>query len=93
MHHQTQTVYKDRPVIVKIGYDVRCAGFFMLVEPVEEDNPDAGEETGLIYSNLDDAAIPFPGMTASLDHYKAQLRKMGIPLPLDFFQRVLAKCD
>lgn len=89
-----ETVYNGRPVTVVMGWNNTPDGYFMYVEPKEEDNPDAGEETGLIYTNLDDPALKKScGMSDGLDHYKKILRDMNIVVEPEFFGRVLAHCD
>jgi len=90
MQHVTTTVYNGRPVEVAMGWDIQVEGYFMTVMPVEEDNPEADEESGCIYSNLDDDDIPFPGMTKDLTHYIEVLKKMQIAVPEIFFAQVLA---
>ena len=91
MRHVTTTVYNGRPVEVAMGWDVQVEGYFMTVMPVEEDNPDANEESGCIYSNLDDPAIPFPGMMRNIEYYrKILLLKMKIEVDPAFFAKVLA---
>jgi hypothetical protein len=93
MRHVEQAMMNDRPVLVTMGWDQPLQGYFMTIEPVEGDNPDANEETGLIYSNLDDDAIPSPGMTRTIDHYKQKLRDLKVVMSPDFFGTVLAVCD
>jgi hypothetical protein len=93
MRHEEQAVMNDRPVMVAVGWDNPVQGYFMTIEPIDADNPDADEETGLIYSNLSDEAIPFPGMTKDLDHYKKRLKEKGIVMSDTFFPTVLAVCD
>lgn len=93
MRHSEKTQYNNRPVEVAVGYDVRLEGWFMLVTPVDDDNPDANEDTGLIYSNLDDKNIPFPGLSKEMDYYKGVLRQMNITVSSEFFGKVRAVCD
>lgn len=85
--------YNGRPVIVALGFDLPLNGFFMTVEPADENNPDASEETGMIYSNLDDTALPSPRLTPNIEYFKQRLREMKILVPPYFFDRVEAECD
>lgn len=93
MNIQQSAEYNGRPVIITSGWDSQLQGWFMIIEPVEDDNPDADEESGMIYSNLDDKDIPPPGMTQSLEHYKKRLREMKIDVPASFFAKVEAHND
>lgn len=82
MRHTHYTTYKGRPVVIAMGFDVQLSGYFMVVEPVEDDNPDADEETGMIYSNLDDADLKkSKGFSDDLAIYKRRLREMKIEVP------------
>lgn len=91
MRHTQKAVYNKRPVIVAMGWDVPLQGYFMTVEPVEEDNPDADDETGMIYSNLDDKEVPGRnGMAPDIEHFKKRLLQMQIEVPPEFFGKVLA---
>jgi hypothetical protein len=76
-----------------VGWDNPLQGWFMTVEPVEADNPDADEESGMVYSNLDDSEIAPTGMTQNLEHYKKRLREMKIAVPASFFDTVYAQND
>lgn len=91
MRFTKDTLYKGLPVILAAGYDLQNNGFFMTIEPVGA-HPDANDETGMIYSNLDDPDIPFPGTTETLDHYRKKLKDMGIDA-VEFLRRVEVECD
>ena len=92
--HESQGTYNDRPVIVAMGYDIQLQGWFMTVTPVEEDNPDADEETGMIYSNLDDPELNATlGFTQDMDYFRRKLREMKIVVGDRFFATVMAVCD
>jgi hypothetical protein len=93
MRVEQEAVYNDRPVIIVTGWDNPLQGWFMTIEPAEDGNPDANEESGMIYSNLDDEDIPLPGLTRNLEHYKRRLREMKIEVPANYFDVVLAKND
>jgi hypothetical protein len=86
-------VYNARPVRITMGWDNPLQGWFMTIEPVNEDNPDADEESGMIYSNLDDREISAPGLSADLEHYKKRLREMKIIIPDSYFATVYAHND
>lgn len=91
MRHTFNTTYNNRPVIVAMGWDIPMQGYFMTVEPVEENNPDADEESGMIYSNLDDAELKNShGMSNDIKHYKKQLLEMNIVVAPEFFVKVLS---
>lgn len=92
MRHTQQVMYNGRSVELAMGYDTAVGGYFMTVAPLDHDsdNPDADPETGMIYSNLDEKSIPFPGMTPDITLYKQRLREMNIDVPVEFFGKVLA---
>ena len=91
MSHTQKAIYNKRPVVVAMGWDEPLQGYFMTVEPVDEDNPDADEETGMIYSNLDDKEVPGRnGMAPDIEHFKKRLLQMQIEVPPEFFGKVLA---
>lgn len=90
MRHILHSIYNNRPVTVAMGFDVPLQGYFMTVEPEEENNPDANEESGMIYSNLDDPELKSSmGMAPNLQYFKNKLREMKIVLPKLFFDSVL----
>lgn len=95
MRYTQKAIYNRRPVVVAMGFDNPLSGYFMTVAPEEgvEDNPDVDEETGMIYSNLDDGHLPRVAkgvpMTADLTYYKRVLREMAIDVPPEFFGKVL----
>lgn len=92
--HEAESTYNGRPVIVAMGYDVPLQGWFMTIEPVGEDNPDASEESGMIYSNLDDPElIASHGFAQNLDYFKRKLSDMKIVMGDYFFGTVEAICD
>jgi hypothetical protein len=92
--HSAEAVYNGRPVIVTMGYDVPLQYWFMTVEPVDDDNPDASEDSGMIYTNLDDLAISEnPNLAQSMDYYRSKLREMKITMGDHFFNTVAAECD
>lgn len=88
-----KAVYNGRPVNILMGWDNQNQGYFMVIEPVDEDNPDADEESGLIYSNLDDKSLKFPGVAEDISHFKKVLRDKNIDVPPEYFGRVLAEAD
>lgn len=91
MRHILHSIYNNRPVTVAMGFDVPLQGYFMTVEPEEENNPDANEESGMIYSNLDDPVLkPTMGMAPDLEHFKTKLQSMNIKVPDVFIATVLA---
>jgi hypothetical protein len=92
MRFTTDSLYNNRPVTVAMGFDQPLQGFFMTIEPKDDDNPDAMPEHGLIYSNLDDKDIPSPGLSPTLDHFRKRLREMRIDVG-DFVDQVAAKTD
>lgn len=92
--HEAQTTYNERPVSVTIGYDIPLHGWFMTIEPIGEDNPDASEESGLIYSNLDDPElVASHGFASDMGYFRRKLREMHIVMGDDFFNTVAAECD
>lgn len=92
MRHTQTVLYNGRQVELVMGYDTPIGGYFMVILPQDStpDNPDADPETGVIYSNLDDAALPFPRLPPYLTHYQKVLREMNIEVPPLFFAKVLA---
>lgn len=91
MRHKLVTMYNGHPVDVVMGFDMMLQGYFMTVEPEEENNPDADEESGMIYSNLDDPALESTmGMAPNLEHFKTKLQSMNIEVPDVFIATVLA---
>lgn len=91
MRHETYAQYKGHQVTVAAGYDVPMEGYFMTVEALEDDCPDVNEETGMIYSNLDDKDLADSrGMSQSVEHYKRRLKELQITVPEIFFAKVLA---
>ena len=91
MRHTHTTVYNDRTVIVAMGFDIPLQGYFMTVEPKNVNNPDADEDTGMIYSNLDDPELKKTrGYTKDIEGFKKLLRDMKIIVPASFFATVLA---
>lgn len=95
MRLTTPVIYNGRTVELAMGFDNHNQGYFMTVAPTDDDvdNPDADEESGMIYSNLDDKALKFPAVTEDLSHYKKVLRDMNIDVAPEFFGKVLAACD
>jgi hypothetical protein len=81
------TTYKGIPVVVTAGFDPVLKRFWMIVEP-EDEHPDADEESGMIYSNLDDPDIDERKIQANLDYYRGKLKSMGIEVPDTFFTKV-----
>lgn len=93
MRHTCEGTYKGLPVTVAAGYDVPLQGWFMTVEPVG-DHPDADEETGMIYSNLDDEKLAARhGFADDLNYFKNLVKTMGIEIESEFFAKVFAICD
>lgn len=91
MRHEQAATYNKRPVIVAMGFDIPLQGYFMTVEPVDEDNPDADPETGMIYSNLDDPELKETrGLSKNLEIFRQRLEEMSIYVPELFFAKVLA---
>lgn len=90
MQHRVKTTYNKRPVEVTMGWDIPLQGYFMVITPVEDDNPDADPETGLIYSNLDDTVLPFPRLPKQIEHFKKVLLEKQIEVPPEFFGKVLS---
>lgn len=91
MRHMQEAMYNKRPVIVVMGWDNNCNGYFMTVEPVDQNNPDADEDTGLMYTNLDDPELKKTlGYSDGIEIYKKRLLSMQIEVPPEFFGRVLA---
>lgn len=93
MDFKNKTTHKGLPVTVTAGFDPALHRFWMIVEPDQEDNPNASPESGLIYSNLDDQEIPVGIAEADTEHFKKRLRELEIPVPFDFFARVEAAND
>lgn len=81
MQFTLNTLYKDRPVEILVGVSSRESAYFMVITPEDDDHPDANEESGLIYSNLDDDELPFPGMAPNLEHFRKRLTEMGMYTP------------
>lgn len=82
--------YNARPVIVAMGWDEQIQGYFMTIEPVDPASTDADPESGMIYTNLDDNRIPFPGLPKDITHFKNVLVEMNIEVPPEFFGKVLS---
>lgn len=90
MELKHSTTYKDRPVEVIAGWDPMLHRFWTIVEPLDDDNPDADEESGMIYSNLSDPDVPEDQVKASPDYFASKLKSLGIEVPSDFFAKVAA---
>lgn len=91
MRHTHKTIYNGRPVLVAMGFDIPLQGYFMTVEPVDENNPDTNKETGMIYSNLDEPELnDNMGFASDIKLYQRRLREMNIEVPDYFFAAVLA---
>lgn len=95
MRHTENAQYKGIDVVIAIGWDNPLQGYFMTVEPADENlqHEDINEESGMIYSNLDDERLSFPRLPKQLDHFRTVLREMKIETPPQFFERVEAMCD
>lgn len=88
LRHPTQ--YNDRPVTVTAGFDPMLHRFWAIVEPVNYDNPDADDESGMIYSNLDDKDATDEKTKVNLDYFRDKFKSMGIAVPDEFFAKVFA---
>jgi hypothetical protein len=84
------THYNDHPVTVTAGFDPVLRRFWAIVEPDFDDHPDADEESGMIYSNLDDNDIPEESVKVSPDYFRGKFKSMGIEVPAEFFDKVAA---
>jgi hypothetical protein len=75
--HNFQTVYKNRPVNVLMGWDRPLAGFFLVIE--YSDNQDKEEYA---YVNLDDEEIAaWDGLPPDTNRFTSVLASMGIRVP------------
>lgn len=79
-------------VKVTCGFDRPMGGFFMTIEPMAF-SPRTNEESGLIYSNLDDKSLSTHRVTQDVERYISVLRSMKIPFMVEFFDKVLALND
>lgn len=92
--YNQHTVCQGIPVNVIMGYDVPLQGWFMVVEPLDDDAPGVDPETGLIYSNLDDPDLKGTrGFAQNIDYFKRKLRELKIEMTDLFFGKVEAICD
>lgn len=87
------THYNGHPVTVTAGFDPMLHRFWAIVEPDFDDHPDADEESGMIYSNLDDNDIPEDEVKANPDYFRRKFKSMDIDVPDDFFDKVAAAND
>lgn len=85
-----KTTLNGRAVIVTAGFDPMLHRFWAICAPVDDDNPDADEESGMIYSNLDDNSIPEDSVKASPDYFRGKFNSLGIDVPAEFFDKVAA---
>lgn len=90
MELRHETTYNGEPVTVVAGWDPMLNRFWTIVEPVDELNPDADEESGMIYSNLDDPEVPEARVAVNLDYYREKMAQLGIDVPREFFDKVYA---
>lgn len=90
MQHRHRTEMHGHKVIVAMGYNAMMKGYFMFIEPVTPNNPEADENTGLIYSNLDDPNIE-RGITPDIHYFQEKLRAWNIDVPQHFFDRVISE--
>lgn len=93
MQLKHNTYYNDHPVTVTAGFDPMLHRFWAIVEPDFDDNPDADDESGLIYSNLDDPDAKDELTKVNLDYFRDKFKAMGIPVPDEFFAKVFAAND
>lgn len=93
MELKHQTLYNGHEVEVTAGFDPILHRFWAIVEPVFDDNPDADEESGMIYSNLDDPDAKDELTKVNLDYFKGKFKAMGIDVPDEFFAKVFAAND
>lgn len=84
------TTYNNHPVVVTAGWDPMLHRFWTIVEPVNDDHPDADEESGMIYSNLDDREVPEDRVKVDLEYFRNKIKSMNIEVPSDFFDKVYA---
>jgi hypothetical protein len=90
MDLEHNTLYNGREVKVIAGFDPMLHRFWAICEPVFDDNPDADEESGMIYSNLDDRDIPEDSVKVSPDYFRGKFKSMDIDVPDAFFDKVAA---
>jgi hypothetical protein len=89
--HISKCSHCGHSVKIAMGFDVPLQGYFMTVESTDENNPNADEETGMIYSNLDDPELKKTmGFSSDIELFKKRLREMQIEVPPEFFGKVLA---
>lgn len=87
------TLYNGHEVTVTAGWDPMLHRFWAIVEPSFDDHPDADEESGMIYSNLDDNDIPEAEVKSSPDYFRRKFLSLGVDVPSDFFDKVAAMND
>jgi hypothetical protein len=83
-NHICKAVSKGTNVIVTIGWDRPLQGFFM---DVKLEKPKLGEYEYL-YSSIDDDKVQF--MPSTLDPFLLTLAKLGVAVPNEMLQAVLA---
>lgn len=93
MDFKHNTHYNDHPVTVTAGFDPVLHRFWAIVEPDFDDHPDADEESGMIYSNLDDQDATDELTKANPNYFRDKFKSMGIDVPDEFFEKVLAAND
>ena len=74
--HFFKTNYKDRPVIVVMGWDKPLQGFFMFIEYCDNNDDD------YVYSNLADNALKtYNGLPPTIQHFIFVLSKLRLTVP------------
>ncbi len=92
--HYFETARGDQSIRVTLGYDRPLEYFYLTVEVISDSESiemsDDEDEAGFIYSNLEDAELPF-GQCTHLDYYRRKLRELGISVPESMFRET--ECD
>ena len=86
-NHYFDTVHKDHPITVNLGWDRQLSYFFMVIlRPVELlDATQADEADFYLYSNL----LESNAFCKNLDYYRAVLNNFGIVVPESMFIETL----
>lgn len=85
--------FKGTDVTVISGFDPVLHRFWTIVEPDDETNEHADEESGMIYSNLSDCDATDAVTSNNCNYFKKKLREIGVSDLGDFFARVEAAND
>lgn len=78
--HILNTVCRDLPAQIVMGWDRRLQYYFLTVESLDDDaDEDDGTSNGFLYSNLDDDVVP--AVEEQIAYFETRLTRLGITVP------------